>query len=598
MPVGYLPTTSRPVATAPMPTSPVASGIAPTQMQPNQLAASANRTPITAPTPAPQPGTVARPTSQPSVSVPIPIGANNGAQVTVNGQAPAPMPAPPVAGPLQQPGNNMTNPGYSEQALLNTQNRLLEDPFGSQMQQYSQQAGTPTQGENFLNQNLGTLNGPGQGEQYWNQQQGQFMNPFAGEQFARQATQNMSPSGPAGSFFNQAMGQYGDFTGYQGPQASAGQYQQNAASGPLQGSQFYNQVQGEYGTTGRYTDPNLAAGQYSATQQSFGALPTPDSADPFYDRAIQLGTQAYNKDAAGRGVYGSSEALSGVGNVITDLNARRAQTAFGNSMAIAQENRARQALLGEQARMGDLSSLAGFGANLSGLETFGNLALGAGNQELGRQTMLGNQAANVDAAAQAAQNSNIAGLNSFGNLAGQADQSEVSRFNSTTNAMNQADRTALERLGLGADVAFRADDSNRADYIAQNSAATDAARIGLDRNQTAANIASQGSINDLNRLNSFNNAAQGAEGQRQNRNQSYINAASDYSGDVASLVSNTMGQISAMDAASFNDWAKTDMSSFMQAAGFSQSEQAELQQAAGNGVQAFMDVFFRLRPNG
>src|ERR1044071_1163186 len=267
---------------------------------------------------------------------------------------------------LQNPGSSdMKSPGLGEQALNVTQNRLLEDPYGQTTQNLTSQASQPSAGQNYLNQNLGTLNGPGQGEQYWNQVQGQFQDPFAGEQYARQATQNMSPTGPAGAFFNQAMGQYGDFTGYSGPQNTQGQYQQNASSGPLAGQQFYDQVAGSYGQLGQYNDPNLSAGQYAQTQQAFGDLPLPDSADPYYDRAIQLGTQAYNQGAAGRGVYGSSEALSGVGNVITDLNPKRAQTAFGNQMAIEQEQRARQQLLGEQARMGDLSSLSAFGANLS-----------------------------------------------------------------------------------------------------------------------------------------------------------------------------------------------------------------------------------------
>jgi hypothetical protein len=43
-------------------------------------------------------------------------------------------------------------------------------------------------------------------------------------------------------------------------------------------------------------------------------------------------------------------------------------------------------------------------------------------------------------------------VNAFGNIAGQADTAETNRFTSTTNAMNNADRTALEQL-LGSGVA-------------------------------------------------------------------------------------------------------------------------------------------------
>lgn len=491
---------------------------------------------------------------------------------------------PPAPSPLQAPGQNMTNPGYGEQGLNLTQNRLLEDPYAQTTQNLAQQASTPSAGQNYLNQNLGSLQGPGQGQQYWNQVSGQFQDPFAGEQFARQATQNMSPSGPAGAFYNNAMGQYGDFTGYSGPQNSQGQYQQNASSGPLAGQDFYNQVAGQYGTTGTYSDPNLAAGQYAQTQQSFGALPTPTSADPFYDRSIQLGTQAYNQGAAGRGVYGSSEALSGVGNIITDLNAKRAQTAFGNDMSIAQENRARQELLGNQARAGDLSSLAAFGANLSGLETFGNLAGQAGQQTLGQQTMLGNQASQADQNAQAAQNSNIAGLNAFGNLSSNADQAETNRFTASTNAMNNADRTSIDRMQTGANIAGNVDQNNRANYDSQNNAATSAGNLDNSRLQTANSIANSGSTNDLNRLNAFNNTAQGAESQRQSRIQSQIDQTVSLSKDVSNAIAASAKDMFGASQQDFENYVTSTLAPMLQSAGLSQEEQDKVIKSIEQGL--------------
>lgn len=469
--------------------------------------------------------------------------------------------APPSA--LTNPGNNLTNPGYDEQALLYTQNRLLEDPWAQQMQNQYAQSQKPSAGEQYLNQNLGTLDGPGMGEQYWNQVQGQFNDPFAGEQFARQATQQFQANGPASAFYNQAMGQYGQFTGYQGagntqgqfnqaqqslaggtrgeqglgqiaggyaqkgtysgPNNAAGQYgqsaaslaggtagerglgqlaaqygsigqyqggnsamsqyQQNAASGPLAAQQFYNQVGGSYGDIGRYSDPNLAAGQYSQTQQAFGDLPIANF-DPFYDRARQLATQDYNRQAAGRGVYGSSEALSGVGNVITDIEAQRANRSFDAEMARAQEQRARQQLLGEQARMGDLSSLAAFGANLSGLETFGNLANQAGNQTLGQQTMLGNQARMADQTALDAFNSNLAGVSTFANV------------------NNMQGGLELDRNRLLGDMSRNADLS-----------ATDAFRANLEGASTYANINNQLANQELSRNELLGNMANMADNQ-------------------------------------------------------------------------------------
>ena len=133
--------------------------------------------------------------------------------------------------PMQTPGNNLTNPGYAEQAFEYTQNRLLEDPYAKQLGAAYNNTQKPSAGENYLNQNLGSLNGPGQGEQYWNQVQGQYMDPFAGEQFARQATQNFQAQGPASAFNQQAMGDhYQNYTNYSTGNAQ-GQYGQSSGQG-------------------------------------------------------------------------------------------------------------------------------------------------------------------------------------------------------------------------------------------------------------------------------------------------------------------------------------------------------------------------------
>lgn len=548
MPVGYLPTTPTRQTTASLPTT----------------------------------TTAARPATTPRAGSSNPL---TSATSYSNPQLPAAFQTPAPQAPIQNPGNNMTNPGYDEQAFLYTQQQLLNDPYADMMAQWAQQAGQPTGAENFMNSNLGNLQGPGQGTQYWNQVNGQYMDPFAGEQFTRQATQNFSPTGPAGAFYDQAMGQYDNFTGYTGPQNTQGQYGANAAYGPLAGQQFYNQVAGSYGDMGRYTDPNLAAGQYGATQASFGALPTPDSADPYYDRAIQLGTQSYNQGAASRGVYGSSEALSGVGNIITDLNAKRAQTAFGNEMAIAQENRARQQLLGEQARMGDLSSLAAFGANLSGLETYGNLALGAGNQTLGQQTMLGNQANMADTQAYNAQQANLQGLNTYGGLAANADTSEVNRYNASTAAMNQADQMQAQRMREGADMAFRSDDAERADYSASMGAAANTAAAANNRLNTASGIASQGSANNLGYLNAFNQHAGGAEASRQNREESQMNHIESMSRDMVNMLSASQRAALAADDAALEDYINTTLIPQLTRQGMSDADAREAAEMFRTGIK-------------
>lgn len=487
--------------------------------------------------------------------------------------------------PLQAPGQNMSQPGYTEQGLNLTQNRLLEDPFGDVQAGLVGQAQQPSQGQNHLNDNLGALDGDGNTSQYWEGQQGQFNDPFAGEQFTRNSTQNFSPTGPAGAFNTQAQGQYGEFTGYQGPGASAGQYGANASSGPLAGQSFYDQYGGGLSTTGTYSDPNLSAGQYAQTQGAFGDMPLPDSADPYYDRAIQLGTQSYNQGAAGRGVYGSSEALSGVGNVITDLNAQRAKTAFDNQMAINTEQRMRQQLLGEQARMGDLSSLSAFDSGLKGVETYGNLAKTAGQQTLDQQTMLGNQANDVDDNSQAAQNSNIAGLSALGDIANSADARAIDRYRESNTAMNNADKTQIDRVKTGADIADMADDNERGDF----DSATTAANLANDnRDQsltTASNIAHTGSADELARLTEFGNQGATAEDDRQARVQSEINATFRHDENMAKAVGDAAEKLFGASQADFENYVKTSLSPMMQAAGLSQQEQDKFIASLQAGLQ-------------
>lgn len=480
--------------------------------------------------------------------------------------------APPAAPSLgTTPTSDMTNPGVGEQAFNATQNRLQQDPYADQTQALSQQSNTPTAGENYQNQNLGTLDGPGQGDQYWNQVSGQFNTPGAGENFAQSSTAAMSPQGPASAFYNQAMGDYGNFTGYSGPQASQGQYQQNAASGPTSGQQFYNQVQGNYGTTGTYSDPNLAAGQYNQTQQAFGALPIAQL-DPFYNRAEQLGVQNYNNDAASRGVYGSSQALSGVGNVVSNMEAQRAKDSFDAQMQIEQANQGRQTILGNQARAGDLSSLSAFGANLSGVETFGNLANAAGQQTINQQTMLGNQANNVDQNAQAAQNSNLAGVSAFGNLANSADTTQATRYADTNTAMNNAENTAISRGTAGANISQGVDTGNRNDFTAGQNAANSAANMANARNQTTNAINNSGSTNDLNRLTATNNAAQGAGAQNQARLQSKVDAISSANRDLTNTIGSAMQDLQKGDQQAFDDAFNATIAPALQAAGMSQQE--------------------------
>lgn len=486
--------------------------------------------------------------------------------------------APSSGAPLQNPGNNFVNPGYGEQALLYTQNQLMSDPWSEQMQHQYAQTQMPSPGEGYMAQNLGTLDGPGQGAQYWNQTQGQFMDPFAGEQFTREATQNFSPTGAAGAFYDQSMGQYGQFTNYSGPGNTQGQYGQSSAalSGGTAGESTLGQIAGGYGQHGQYSGPNLAAGQYGQTQQAFGDMPIANF-DPFYDRARQLATQDYNRQSAGRGVYGSSEALSGVGNVITDIEAQRANRAFDAEMQRTQEQRMRQQLLGEQARQGDLSSLGAFQANLSGAQTYGQLANMQGQLELDRHQTLGNLANMADTQALGAQNANIAGLQAFGTIANNADRAETDRYTASTSAMSQADQNELARMKAGADVAFRVDENDRADFDSSMAAANNQARLKQDRTRLGMDIANTGSDNDLNRLDALNAAAQGAESQRQQRLQTTIDQVSSMSRDVGNAVTRAQQALMQGDQAAFEDMFAADIAPALQQAGYSQKQIDDLQ---------------------
>lgn len=536
-------------------------------------------------------GASGQPLPPPNVNAPTATVGAFGSRPAVSTTRPASTAAaafnPLQPSPLQDPGNNMVNQGYGEQALNYTQNRLLEDPYANQMQGQFQNTQTPSQGEQYQNQNLGTLNGPGQGDQYWNQQQGQFNDPFAGENFTRQATQNFSPTGAAGAFNDQAQQQYGQMTGFTGAGNTQGQYGQTSSdlAGGTQGEQGLGQIAGQYDSQGRYTDPNLAAGQYQQTQGAFGDLPIANF-DPFYDRAEQLGVQNYNRQAAGRGVYGSSEALSGVGNVVTDIEAQRANRSFDAEMQRAQEQRARQELLGNQARMGDLSGQGAFQANLSGAQTYAGINNMQANQQLARNELLGNQANAADTQALGAQNANISGMSALGNIAGQADTAQTNRFNAATGAMSQADRDQLARVQGGADIAFRGDENARQDYTASQNAANQAAQTGLDRTRLGADIAATASGQDLQRLNAFNNQSQGAENQRQNRVQSQVNAVSNQTNQALNSIGEDVSKLTSMSQADFDQYAQATLMPKLQAAGMSQKDADNLIQEISAGIRA------------
>ncbi|HLS87100.1 MAG TPA: hypothetical protein VK043_12460 [Burkholderiales bacterium] len=508
-------------------------------------------------------------------------------------QPPQPQPQPDYSmpqgdGALRDPGNNLLNPGWAEQAFNYTQNQYLDNPYAAEQMNAYGDLTMPTQGERQISQNMGTLSGPGQGDQYWNKVSGQFQDPFAGEQYTREATQNFSPTGAAGAFYDQAQGQYDQFTNYQGPGNTQGQY--NASSGALSGGTagegHMEQLLQQQGTTGTFSDPNRAAGQYEQTQGAFGDMPIADF-DPFYDRARQLATQDYNRQSAGRGVYGSSEALSGVGNVITDIEAQRANRSFDAEMQRAQEQRARQQLLGEQARMGDLSGIEGYKANLQGTETYGNLAKGMGELEIDRHEALGSMANQADSQARDAQDLNLRGVQTYGDLAGQADRAETDRYTASTGAMNQADRNQTDRLRTGADIAQGVDEGNRADFTAEANAAFQGGNLELDRQKERGDRLQSMGDDQLKRLESFMGAANTAEANRMTRQIAKLQEVGAYTQDVQNAIGGAMSALLSGDQAAFDQVMQSQIAPALQAAGFSQQQTQQFIQEIGLVIQGY-----------
>lgn len=155
---------------------------------------------------------------------------------------------------------------------------------------------------------------------------------------------------------------------------------------PGQGSQFWNQIQGQF------------------NQQHGGNLQP--QFDAFYDRGENKAVGAANQQANARGAYGSSAALNNVGNVIDDWEANRAKA--GTDFALANSK-----------NMQDMAT------------TYGNLAFGAGNEDLKRQGMGSDIAFHIG---DQAQNRTNQGINNAMGI----DQSYLNRTNSGFNAANTA----------------------------------------------------------------------------------------------------------------------------------------------------------------
>jgi hypothetical protein len=113
--------------------------------------------------------------------------------------------------------------------------------------------------------------------------------------------------------------------------------------------------------------------------------------DAAYDRARDLAVGEANNQAAARGVYGSSGALNNVGNVITDIEAARANRASDFALQNAAEQRNFSSALGGLGSAADSSELSRIGAQA-------NIAFSGDSQMLDREIAAANAAGNAQEA--------------------------------------------------------------------------------------------------------------------------------------------------------------------------------------------------------
>lgn len=244
-------------------------------------------------------------------------------------------------------------------------------------------------------------------------------------------------------------------------------------SNPGVNQQFWNQNQNLW-TKGAFQPPGQGQQFWNQVQGGFnkGAQDLTPQFNQYYDQARDSATGEANKQAAARGVYGSSQALNNVGNIAANVEGQRAKAStdfmFGNAA-------------NQRANLGQYGDLA-FGAE------------GLGNQQRGLDLQGLNSAFSA---------SNTAENNRSNQIQGQFD-----------NAFRQQ-QAALGFLGQGYDAAIGNDASIYGGATNAGPAAT-----GYALNQQAQNR-SQNSQDFSNILGLYGAATGGGGGQNPNYNPSY-----------------------------------------------------------------------------
>lgn len=227
---------------------------------------------------------------------------------------------------------------------------------------------------------------------------------------------------------------------------------------PGQGQQFWNQVAGTFNTQGTYSGPNNSQQAFNSTNAAIpqSLVPTFNS---YYDRAKETAVGDMNSQAAARGVYGSSQTLNNVGNVITDIEAQRANRLGDFSLADSENQRNWRGLAGQQASNADDSGINQFDADLRGIGTYGNMAFNAEGADYNRDTAgfdIANSVGNSE------MDRRMSGIETAMGLESGSLQRLIASFGASGEAQDQRD----DRLGTQFDQT-RAQGNDLADYFTQ-----------------------------------------------------------------------------------------------------------------------------------
>ena len=263
--------------------------------------------------------------------------------------------------------------------------------------------------------------------------------PDVGEQY-QHYNQDKYNETPGGDWINQHLdntfsnpGTYEDFYEQISPKFSQ----------PGTGQQYWNQHAGKFNEFGNYNGPNNAQAAFNYMQSNMpgSVQPTFDAA---YDRAKETAVSDFNNQAASRGAYGSSAALSGLGGVIKDIEAARADRASDFALQDSANQRAWGMGLGQLGRSADLSGMDMHRLNQDGI---------------------------------------LAGLDAALSL----DRNNLSRDQFAAGLAQDAQIFEQDRIRSGADLAFTASDESLQRLLAGQNAATTAQNLRNNRVQGAFN---------------------------------------------------------------------------------------------------------------